>query len=95
MSALLAICDADASPTGSRDAALFVIGYGGGLRRAELCALDVANAFRLRTVRIRSGKGAFQPLPPSAGPRIRAWLDLRGEESGSLFLPIAQGDRIS
>jgi integrase len=97
LSALLAVCDADPKPAGLRDAALFAIGYGGGLRRAELCALDVADVLRLRKIRIRSGKGgkgAFQPLPPSSGPRIRAWLEVRGGESGPFLLPITKGGRI-
>lgn len=97
LTALLAVCQTDSSPAGARDAALFVIGYGGGLRRAELCALSLADVLRARTVRIRSGKGgkgAFQPLPPSAAPWLRAWEDLRGEEPGPLFLPVAKGGRI-
>lgn len=94
---LLATRESDASPAGLRDAALFAIGYGGGLRRAELCALDLTDLVRLRTVRIRSGKGgkgAFQPLPSSAGPRIRAWAEVRGDEPGPLLLPIIKGGRI-
>jgi integrase len=97
LGALLAVCDADPSPAGFRDAALFAIGYGGGLRRAELRALDMADVLRLRTVRIRSGKGgkgAFQPLPPSTAPRIRAWAEIRGDQPGPLLLPIAKGGRI-
>jgi integrase len=97
LGALLAVCDADSSPAGLRDAALFAIGYGGGLRRAELCALEVADVLRLRQVRIRSGKGgkgAFQPLPPSAGPRIRVWVEVRGGEAGPLLLPITKGGRV-
>ena len=94
---LLAACESDRSPAGLRDAALFAIGYGGGLRRAELCALDLTDVLRLRTVRIRSGKGAkgaFQPLPPSAGPRIRAWAEIRGDEHGPLLLPITKSGRV-
>lgn len=97
LTALLTACDADPSPAGRRDAAIFAIGYGGGLRRAELCALDLADVLRLRKARIRSGKGgkgAFQPLPPSAGPRIRAWIEVRGDGAGPLLLPITKGGRI-
>lgn len=97
LGALLRVCDADPSPAGLRDAALFAVGYGGGLRRAELCALDLMDVLRLRTVRIRSGKGgkgAFQPLPPSAGPRIRAWAEVRGDSPGPLLLPVMKSGRI-
>ena len=97
LTALLAACEADPSPAGRRDAALFAIGYGGGLRRAELCALDLADVLRLRTARIRSGKGnkgAFQPLPKSAGLRIRAWIEVRSDSPGPLLLPITKGGNV-
>lgn len=97
LTALLAVCDADPSPAGRRDAALFAIGYGGGLRRAELCALDLADVLRLRKVRIRSGKGGkgtYQPLPQSTGARIRAWIEARGNGAGPLLLPITKGGNI-
>lgn len=97
LTALLAACDADSSPAGRRDAALFAIGYGGGLRRAELCALDLADVLRLRKVRIRSGKGgkgAYQPLPKSAGPRIRAWIEIRGDDPGPLLVPITKSGNV-
>lgn len=97
LGSLLAVCDADPSPAGVRDAALFAIGYGGGLRRAELCALDLADVLRLRKVRIRSGKGgkgAYQPLPSSTALRIRAWIEVRGDEPGPLLLPVTKAGKI-
>lgn len=95
---LLRVCDEDASPAGARDAALLVIGYGGGLRRVEIAGLDLADVLRLSRVRIRKGKGGkqgYQPLPPSTVPRIEAWLAVRGRQPGPLWLPVRKNGRIA
>lgn len=41
--ALSMACQADRGPKGARDAALFALGFGCGLRRAELVDLEVAD----------------------------------------------------
>ena len=43
LAALLRACSVDAGPAGARDAALLALLYGGGLRRSEAVALDVAD----------------------------------------------------
>lgn len=94
---LLSVCDQDPSPAGPRDAALLVIGYGGGLRRVEIAGLDLIDILRLTRVRVRKGKGgkqSYQPLPQSAGPRIEAWLAVRGRQPGPLWLPVRKNGTI-
>ncbi|MEM7481081.1 MAG: site-specific integrase [Acidobacteriota bacterium] len=90
---LLATCVADPSPAGRRDAAIFAVLYGGGLRRAELCGLDLEDfgkdGCRLT---IRSGKGRQDRrifLHEDSCQLIRTWIATRGESGGPLFCPVS------
>jgi integrase len=78
VAALLEACTADTSPAGRRDAALVAILYGTGLRRAELCGLDLADfdeAGCLLTVRAGKGRRDRQVfLTPGACRLLRAWV---------------------
>lgn len=83
---------------GVRDAALLAVGYVGGLRRAEIVALDRAD-FDAETgaLRVRAGKGnkdRVAYLDNGALEALRAWARLRGEAEGPLFLPVAKGSRL-
>lgn len=96
--ALSTACQADESPAGVRDGAIFALGFGCGLRRAEMVALDVSD-FDAQTgeLRIRVGKGRKARLGHvSAGvrPALDEWLRLRGELSGPLLTPVNKGGRI-
>jgi integrase len=94
--ALFATCDD--SPAGRRDAAMLAILYGGGLRRAELCGLDLDDfdaAECLLTV--RAGKGrrdrrVFLSKPACA--IVRKWIGARGGDDGALFVPISAGGTV-
>lgn len=95
MAALMANCEADATPAGRRDAALIAVGYSSGLRRAELVELDLAdlepNSGKLL---VRKGKGNKERvvyLTDGALDALNDWLALRGAEPGPLFLPIRKG----
>ncbi len=96
--ALVAACQEDDTPAGVRDAAILAVLYVGGLRRAEVAALALADYTRRPpTLRIRAGKGNKErlvPLTADAAAALDAWLALRGDGAGYLFVPINKGGRV-
>lgn len=95
--ALLDACVSDDTAAGSRDAALVSVLYAGGLRRAEVVDIDLADydaqAGELRVI----GKGNKQRLVPFDNGALDAladWSRVRGETPGPLFLPIDKAGRV-
>jgi len=97
--ALFAVCQ-NSSRAGARDAALFGVLYGCGLRRAEAVALDVGDFLPdTNALRVHAGKGNKSRVvyPPSgAAAALVTWLARRheavgSEERGPLFLPVLKG----
>lgn len=88
-------CSRDASTLGVRDAAIFALAAGCGLRRASLVGLDMADYTpRDSGLLVRHAKGnkTFQTyVPREARPALADWLRVRGTEDGPLFLPTKQG----
>ena len=76
---------------GIRDAAMLALLYVGGLRRTELASLRLSDYDpEERTVRIR-GKGNKERQVYAEGGAdllLSAWLELRGDPAGPLFLPV-------
>jgi site-specific recombinase XerD len=75
---------AGTSPTGLRDRAVVELLYATGLRRAELCALDLADLdHEQRDLLVRRGKGGkarIVPVTRSAWQVVKDYLDLaRGQ----------------
>ena len=71
---LLAIPDVT-DPLGVRDRAMLELFYSTGLRRAELCRLDLADLnTERRTLHVRQGKGKKDRIVPVGG-RALAWLE--------------------
>jgi integrase/recombinase XerD len=89
--ALFAACAGD-GPAGARDAALFSMLYGAGLRRSEAVALDLGNLDTTTgAVTILAGKGRKDRIAylPSGGIAALAdWLAVRGDRPGPLFWPV-------
>lgn len=96
---LFAACQRDVSPAGPRDAAIIALLAGGGLRREEVSALQMsdinpefvhpsgADVIKL----IINGKGNKQRTMYAANgskTALDAWLAIRGNEPGAIFLPI-------
>lgn len=95
--ALFAACADDPTPAGRRDAAILAVLYGGGLRRAEAAALELADwSEETGGVVIRAGKGRKARtvyLTGGACGALGAWLTVRGARPGPLFWPMDKAGR--
>lgn len=98
LAALLRACAGDASLRGRRDAALLAVGVAGGLRRAELAALDLADLAADGRLAVRQGKGAKDRAVYLAGDAlglVRLWQQIRSQRPGpALFVAISRTGRL-
>jgi len=90
--ALFAVCEADRSCLGPRDAGMLAVLLGCGLRRSEAVGLDLHDVVTQdRALRVL-GKGNKERLayvPAGAWQRLQYWIDaVRGEIPGPLFTRI-------
>jgi len=105
---LMRVCQEDQTDAGARDAAIVALGYGGGLRRAELASLDLANivegngeVITIKVVKGKRNKERLIYLDNGATLALRDWLAIRGTEPGPLFYSgrrgghLTQGQRIT
>jgi site-specific recombinase XerD len=96
--ALFDACRRDTSAAGRRDAALFAVLYGAGLRRAEVVELDVADYDRESgALTVRHGKGNKARIGYATNgskTALEAWLQVRGDNPGPLFFPVLKSGRI-
>jgi site-specific recombinase XerD len=90
---LFAVCAEDDSPAGRRDAAMLAVLYGGGLRRGELCQLDLRDFDAAGcALTVRGGKGRRQRvvyLTRQACKYLKGWIRERGDDPGPLFCPVS------
>ena len=99
--ALLQACVEDGSPGGTRDAALIAVAFATGMRRAELCALDLGDVasidegYELTIRRAKGGKTRVVAVYNGARDYLRDWLALRGEAPGPVFLRVRKDGLIS
>lgn len=98
LAALIDVC-ADGTAKGARDAAIFAIAYGAGLRRAEIVAIQLADYDEDKCqVTVRAGKGNKErivPMNDGVCEAVGAWLDRRGPWAGALFTRVRRGDNVS
>lgn len=96
---LLDICMADDSIAGIRDATIICLGYGLGLRRAEISKMDISSYNREKsTLTVKSGKGnKSRTLPIDNGAReaLEDWISIRGNDPGFMFYGINKGNNFS
>ncbi len=90
---LFRACTDDTTPKGARDAALFAVFYGCGLRRGELAQLDVEDFAPDDNSILVQGKRRKQRtvyLGTQACRHLKTWLLHRGDDPGPLFCPVSQ-----
>jgi site-specific recombinase XerD len=96
--ALVMACRQDTSAAGARDAAIIGTLYTSGLRRAEMVGLDRTDLADDGKLTIRSGKGRKDRIvyiTNGALTALAAWLAVRGESSGPLFVPVNKGGKVT
>ncbi len=95
--ALMTACLNDSSAAGARDAAIIALLRVGGLRRAEICALDVED-YDAETgaliVRGKRNKERAAYVTNGAKDALDDWLRVRGTDTGALFCPVSKGGKV-
>lgn len=83
----------------ARDTAMMEVLYGSGLRRAEVCGLDLADIdLDGKTIRVRHGKGdkeRYSFLSDPAIDAIRLYLQVRPAIAGSALFVTIRNSRIT
>ncbi len=95
--ALMNACQADATPAGTRDAAIIGMMYAAGLRRAEIVSLIMASIDIEAGALILTGKRNKQRtayITNGALNALRDWLVIRGSTPGALFVSINKGGKL-
>ncbi|MFZ3621780.1 tyrosine-type recombinase/integrase [Leclercia barmai] len=97
--ALFAMCDADRSSLGPRDAAMLAVMLGCGLRRSEVVGLDLSDVVTQdRALRVlgKGNKERLAYMPAGTWQRLQFWLDqVRDGTPGPLFTRIRRFDTLT
>lgn len=99
LAALMRTCANDHSAAGARDAAIIAMGYGAGLRRAELAGLELADLADdgetiTATIRGKGSKERLVYLDNGSAQALRDWQAVRGLEPGALFYSGRRGGHL-
>ncbi|EML5380995.1 tyrosine-type recombinase/integrase (plasmid) [Enterobacter pasteurii] len=96
---LFAVCDADRTSLGPRDAAMLAVILGCGLRRSEAVGLDLSDVVTdERALRVlgKGNKERLAYMPAGTWQRLQVWIDqVRGEHPGPLFTRIRRFDTLT
>jgi integrase/recombinase XerD len=98
--ALFISCREDKSIVGVRDTALLALLCGGGMRRAEVANLTMADwqpdKYQVIVRRGKGNKDRETPLPDGTCRAVSAWLTVRGDAGPDdpLICPMAKGSKI-
>lgn len=97
--ALVGACEKHSDPASIRNKALLLIALSSGLRCSELCALTIANIdLQTGQLLVANGKGRKQRIVyvnRQATEAIQAWLAIRTNKPGPLFMRILKGQHLS
>jgi len=98
LGALMDACASDPGPAGVRDAAIIGLMVAGGLRRAEVVALNVEDydpgSGEIRVLAAKGNKQRIIFCDNGAKDAVDDHLALNGGETGPLFTPINKGGRM-
>ncbi len=98
ISALFAVCAADDSAAGARDAALLGVLYAAGLRRSEAAALTLEDydpeSGALAIHQTKGNKERRVYLTDGSRDALADWLTVRGSTPGALFAPVNKGGAV-
>lgn len=96
IAALFDACANDATPAGARDAATLAL-LRLGLRRAEVCGLEIGDFDASTGALVVRGKGNKERtayLEGGARAALDDWLRERGNAAGALLCPVSKGGEI-
>lgn len=94
IASLIQNCIEDESPIGIRDAAIISILFGTGLRREEITKLNLDDYDSENAKLVVYGKRSKQRiayLGEGALAALTGWLEIRGNNTGPLFLSVKRG----
>lgn len=97
IAALMEACYLDPTPVGARDAAMIALLRACGLRRAEICAIELADynpADGMLVIRGKRRKERTAYVTNGAADALSDWLQVRGDEPGPLFCPVNKGGKV-
>jgi site-specific recombinase XerD len=94
---LIDACQNDPTPAGARDGAIIALLRAGGLRRAEICDLAMADYNADAGTLVIHGKGNKEreiPVHNGSADALADWLMIRGNDAGPIFTPINKGGKV-